>query len=135
MNFSQIAVQLGVPGIILALIAAVSVRRLNQANYAKVINEISVGIATDLRKEAKELREENRKLDEKVDEVSAQLGRQAQQLEGQREQLDGQREQISALDGHVVELSTQLRIAIPLLEERGHDVDQMRAALRHAREL
>ncbi|MFH5211438.1 hypothetical protein ACHIPZ_25020 [Antrihabitans sp. NCIMB 15449] len=120
MNVSQIAVQLGVPGIIVALLGIFGARRLNQANYAKVITEISVGIAKDL--------------DAKVDKLGEQLEAQKQQLNSQGEQLDTQRRQISMLDGHVVELSRQLRIAIPLLEARGHDVADMRAALERARE-
>lgn len=120
MNASQVAIQIGLPGIILALIGAFAARRLNQANYAKVITEISVGIAKDL--------------DEKVDKLGAQLDKQRAQLDAQGLQLDTQRRQISALDGHVVELSSQLRIAIPLLEASGHNVEEMRDALRHARE-
>ena len=72
MNAAQIAVQFGVPfgvpAILLALVGGFFGFRMNQANYAKVINEISVGIAKDLR-------EDNRGLSDKLDRLELHVDR------------------------------------------------------------
>ena len=92
----------GVASFLGVLITAIFNRRLNSANYAKIVAELSGAIAKDLRQDNIELKAEVAGLDKAVDEL---------------------REHVSVLIG-------QLNIAIPLLEAQGIDTAQMREAIR-----
>lgn len=87
------------------LITALFNRRLNSANYAKIVAELSGSIAADLRKDNLDLKAEVAELDRSVDQL---------------------REHVSVLIG-------QLNVAIPLLETQGIDTARMREAIQRGR--
>lgn len=95
----------GIGSVVVALIGALFNRRLNSANYAKIVAELSNSIAADLRADNLALKAEVSQLDKAVDQL---------------------RERVGVLIG-------QLNVAIPLLEMQGIDTAEMRAAIRGGR--
>lgn len=68
MSVAQWVIGGGATAVAVALIGGFFGWRMNQANYAKVINDISVGIAKDLR-------DDNRALGEKLDRLELHVDR------------------------------------------------------------
>lgn len=68
MSVAQWVVGGGATAVFVALLGGFFGFRMNQANYAKVINEISVGIAKDLR-------QDNRELNDKIDRIELHVDR------------------------------------------------------------
>jgi hypothetical protein len=103
LNIGNLLVGAGGSAILVTLIGALFQRRMNQANYTRALVETANDFAdrVDVR---------NQRLEDKVT-----------RLEGQ----------IDKLDDRIVLLSEQLRIAIPIIQEAGHEAKAaaMRAAL------
>lgn len=115
----------GVGTVVTAAIGALRGRKLDSANYARVVADISRDVATDLRAENRDLKLEMAKMDGQLDRVRDEMIVFRAETAGCREENRILRHRIDIAIG-------LLNTAIPLLETAGAAAaaDQMRTAMR-----